>query len=172
MRKTSFTAAVSSAMALLIFLPASADMPPAQPALAGGMAAMQFLVGSWSCTVKLAAMQGQPARTDHGTVTYSVVPGNALHAQVTAGDYASENFSGYVEDAKVYWTNTIDAYGTVSSETSKDGKVFTGTSTGGGTTSTIRDTITHPASDTTRDVQEVQSNGAWQTATDASCKRI
>jgi hypothetical protein len=171
MRKTSFTAAVSCAMAMLIFLPASADMPPAQTALAGNMAAMQFLVGSWSCTVKLAAMQGQPARTDHGTVTYAVVPGNALHSHVTANDYASDNFTGYVDEAKLYWMNTIDAYGTVSSETSTDGKVFTGTSTGGGTKSKIRDTFTHPTPDTTRDVQEVQSNGAWQTATDASCTR-
>jgi hypothetical protein len=159
-------------MALLIFLPAAADMPPAQPALAGNMAAMQFLVGSWSCTVKIAAMHGQPAATYHGVVTYSVVPGNALHSQVTASDYASDNFSGYVEDAKLYWMNAIDAYGTVSNETSTDGKVFNGTSTGGGTKSTIRDTFSHPTSDTTRDVQEVQSNGEWQTATDAACKRI
>jgi hypothetical protein len=159
-------------MAVLIILPASADMPPAQPALVGNMAAMQFLVGSWSCAVKLAAMQGQPARTDHGTVTYDVVPGNALHSHVTANDYASDNFSGYVDEAKIYWTNTIDAYGTVSSETSTDGKIFSGTSTGGGTTSQIRDTLTHPTSDTIRDVQEVQTKGAWQTATDASCTRI
>lgn len=172
MRPTSLTAFAACAMAALIFLPAAADMPPAPTTLTGNMSAMQFLIGSWNCTVTLAAMQGQPARIDHGTVTYSVVPGNALHSHVTANDYASDYYSGYVDEAKIYWINTIDAYGNVSSETSTDGKLFTGTSTGGGTKTKIRDTFKHPTADTSRDVQEAQSNGVWQTATDASCTRM
>jgi hypothetical protein len=157
---------------MLIILPASADMPPAETALTGSMSAMQFLIGSWTCTVKIAAMHGQPAATDHGVITYSVVPGNAIHSHVTASDYAEDYYNGYVDQAKIYWMNAIDAYGTVSTETSADGKLFTGSSTSGGTTSNIRDTFSHPTSDTIRDVQEVQSNGAWQSATDASCTRI
>ncbi len=171
MRQTSFTAAVACAMAMLIFLPAAADMPPPQSALTGNMSAMQFLIGTWSCTVKLAASQDQPARSEQGVVTYTMVPGNAIHSHVSASDYASDYYTGYVDEAKIYWINTIDAYGSVSSETSTDGKVFTGSNTGGGTTSKIRDTFTHPTPDTTRDLQEVESNGAWQTATDASCTR-
>jgi hypothetical protein len=159
-------------MATLLFLPAAADMPTAPTALTGNMSAMQFLIGSWTCTVKVAAMHGQPAATDHGVVTYSVVPGNAIHSHVTANDYASDYYSGYVDPAKIFWMNAIDAYGTVSSETSTDGKVFSGSSTSGGTKSNIRDTFSHPTPDATRDLQEVQTNGAWQTATDASCTRI
>jgi hypothetical protein len=172
MKKTSSIAAVSCAMAMLIILPASADMPPAQTALTGNMSSMQFLIGSWSCTVKIAASQDQPAITDHGVVTFSVVPGNAIHSHVTASDYASDYYSGYVDKAKIFWMNTIDAYGSVSSETSTDGKIFTGENSGAGTKSKIRDTFSHPTADTTRDLQEVQSNGAWKTATDASCTRI
>ena len=171
MKQTSLIAAASCAVALLIFLPAAADMPPMPTALTGNMSSMQFLIGTWSCTVKVAASQDQPATTDQGVVTYAVVPGNAIHSHVTASDYSSDYYSGYVDKAKIYWMNTIDAYGTVSSETSTDGKIFTGSSTGGGTKSKIRDTFTHPTPTTTRDVQEVESNGAWQTATDASCTR-
>jgi hypothetical protein len=172
MRQISFIAFAScGAMVSLIFLPASADTPSGQTALTGNMAAMQFLVGSWDCTVKVAAMQGQPATTDHGVVAYTVVPGNAIHSHVAASDYASDNYSGYVDSSKSYWMSTIDAFGDVSSETSTDGKVFSGSSTGGGRTSQIRDTLSHPMSNTIRDVQEVQSNGTWQTATDASCTR-
>jgi hypothetical protein len=172
MRHTSFTAAASCAMAMLLFLPAAADMPPAPVTLTGNMSAMQYLIGSWTCTVKIAAMHGQPAATDHGVATYSVVPGNAIHSHVTASDYASDNYSGYVDQAKIYWMNAIDAYGTVSNETSTDGKVFSGWSTSEGTKSNIRDTFSHPTADATRDLQEVQTNGKWQTATDASCTRI
>jgi hypothetical protein len=172
MKITSFVASAFCALAVLVVLPASADMPPPSAALTGNMSAMQFLIGSWTCTVNIAAMHGQPASTDHGILTYSVVPGNAIHSHVTANDYAEDYYSGYVDAQKSYWMNAIDAYGTVSTETSTDGKVFTGSSTSEGTKSKIRDTFTHPTADTTRDVQEVQSNGAWQTATDASCTRI
>lgn len=172
MRQTSLTAAASCALAVLIFLPASADTPPPQTPLTGGMSSMRFLIGSWTCTVKVAAMHGQPATTEHGVVTYSVVPGNAMHSHVTTSDYASDNYSGYDDASKTYWINTIDAYGTMSSETSTDGTVFTGENTTAGVKSKIRDTFTHPAADSARDVQEVQSNGDWVTATDASCTRI
>jgi hypothetical protein len=172
MKQTYLAAAASCAMALLALLPASADSPPPQTALTGNMAAMQFLIGSWNCSVKVAAMQGQPAITDSGVVTYSVVPGNAIHSHVTASDYASDNYSGYDEKSTSFWMSTIDAFGDVGSETSTDGKVFSGSSTSAGTTSQIRDTFSHPTSTTIRDVQEVQSNGSWTTATDASCTRI
>lgn len=166
---------LAGAIGALSVLPAVGDTPaPSVPGsvLTGKMASMQYLVGSWSCDVKVAASAAGPAGTDHGVVTYSVVPGNALHLHVTAADYAADSYSGYVEKSKTYWMSTVDAYGNASAETSADGKVFAGSSTGGGATMQIRDTFTRPASTTIRDLQEVQTKGAWQSATDSTCTRI
>ena len=173
MRTLFHRAALASAFGALLTVTAAVGAPaPAAPsALAGTMSSMQYLVGSWNCDVKVAASAAGPAGTDHGVVTYSVVPGNALHLHVTADDYAADSYSGYDEKTKTYWMSTIDAYGNASTETSADGKVFAGSSTGGGATTQIRDTFTRPASGTIRDLQEIQANGAWQTATDSTCTR-
>jgi hypothetical protein len=135
------------------------------------MSSMQYLVGSWNCDVKIAAMPGQPAASDHGIVTYSVSPGNALHSHVTAKDYAADYYSGYGDKSKTFWMNTIDGYGNLSGETSKDGKVFTGSSMAGNNKTQIRDTFTRPTPSTTRDLQEFQTGGAWHTASDSTCTR-
>src|ERR1700719_905293 len=98
MRKFSSFPAFALSLAASIYLIAMTAKPaPATAAssLTGDMAPMQFLVGSWDCSVKIAAMNGQPASTDHGTITYSVVPGNALHSHVTANDYADDSYTGY-----------------------------------------------------------------------------
>jgi hypothetical protein len=167
-------AGLASALGALAAMPAAGDTPaPAAqgPVLTGTMASMQYLVGSWNCDVTVAASASGPAGTDHGVVTYSVVPGNALHLHVTANDYAADSYSGYVEKTKTYWMSTVDAYGNASTETSADGKVFAGSSTGGGTTTQIRDTFSRPATGTIRDLQEFQTNGAWHSATDSTCSR-
>jgi hypothetical protein len=168
-------AGLAGAIGALTIVPAVADTPaPAatETVLTGKMASMQFLVGSWNCDVKVAASASGPAGTDHGVVTYSVVPGNALHLHVTAADYAADSYSSYVEKTNTYWMSTIDAYGNASIETSADGKVFAGSSTGSGATTQIRDTFTRPSTGTIRDLQEFQTNGAWSTATDSTCTRI
>ena len=173
MRQFSLCAAFVCSMAALALLPAAADTPAAASAMAltGKMSSMQFLIGSWNCNVKIAAMQGQPAATATGIVTYSVVPGNAMHSHVTAKEYASDYYSGYVDKSKIFWMNTIDAYGNSSNETSTDGKVYSGPGMGGGATMQIRDTFSRPTPNTTRDLQEVQTKGAWHMATDSTCTR-
>ena len=165
-------AGLALAIAALSIVPAAGDTAGASASgLSSQMASMQYLVGSWNCDVKVAASAQGPAGTDHGVVTYSVVPGNALHLHVTAADYAADTYYGYVEKTKTYWMSTIDAYGNASTESSTDGKTYTGSSTGGGTTTKIRDTFTHPAAGTIRDVQEFQTSGAWHSATDSTCTR-
>jgi hypothetical protein len=168
-------AALASSCAAIAVVPAAAgeSAPAASPAaLTGHMTSMQFLIGSWNCSVKLPAGSGEPATTDHGVVAYSVVPGNAIHAHVTAMDYADDSYIGYVDKAKLFWTNTIDAYGALSGETSTDGKLFTGSSAQGQVKMKVRDTISRPKQNTTRDLQEFQSNGSWHMASDSTCTRI
>lgn len=175
MRNIVLCAALASLCAGMAVVPAAAGEStpaPTPPALTGQMTSMQFLIGSWNCSVKLPAGNGQPATTDHGVVAYSVVPGNAIHAHVTAMDYADDSYIGYADKEKMFWTNTVDAYGTLSGETSADGKLFTGTSAQGTVKQTIRDTISRPKQDTTRDLQEFQLNGAWHMASDSTCTRI
>src|SRR4029077_5777751 len=166
---------VACALGSLAVVPAAADAPATSgsgAALTGKMASMQYLVGSWKCDVKLPASASGPAGTDHGVVTYSVVPGNALHAHVTAADYAADTYGGYVDKSNAFWLSTIDAYGTTSTESSADGKVFAGSSSGGGTTTQIRDKLSRPATDTIRDLQEFETNGAWNMASDSTCTRV
>jgi hypothetical protein len=90
---------------------------------------------------------------------------------VTATDYAADSYSSYVAKTSTYWMSTIDAYGNASTETSSDGKIFTGSSTGGGATTQIRDTFSRPATGTIRDLQEYQSSGAWHVLSDSTCTR-
>ena len=166
---------VACALGSLAVVPGAADAPAAaspSTVLTGKMASMQYLVGSWNCDVKVPASASGPAGIDHGVVTYSVVPGNALHLHVTAEDYAADSYSGYVEKSNAYWMTTIDAYGTASTESSTDGKVFAGSSAGGGTSTQIRDTFTRPATNTIRDLQEFKTNGAWNMASDSTCTRV
>jgi hypothetical protein len=175
MRQLSLYAAFAFAMTALACLPAAADTAAAatsDTALTGTISSMQYLIGSWNCSVKIAASEGQPAATDHGVLTYSVVPGNALHSHVTANDYAADQYIGYVDKSKLFWMNTIDAYRNLAGETSTDDKVFTGSSTGSQGKIQIRDTFTRPTSNTVRDLQEFQSNGAWHMASDSTCTRM
>ncbi|HKW44096.1 MAG TPA: hypothetical protein VJN22_00480 [Candidatus Eremiobacteraceae bacterium] len=174
MRTFSLWAAAACALALTSLLPATAgsSAPASDTALAGKMAAMQYLLGSWNCKVQISAMMGQPAATAEGVLTYSAVPGNALHAHVTAKEYASDSYSGFDDKKQTFWLNTVDGYANVSSESSSDGKVFSGPSTGSQGKMQIRDTFSRPASNTIRDLQEYQSKGVWQTASDSTCTRI
>ena len=162
MRTTSLWAAC--ALTLTSFLPSIAGSSAfaAEKALAGKMAAVQYLVGSWNCKVQISAMLGQPALTDEGVLTYSVVPGNALHSHVTAKDYAADYYGGFDDKKQTFWLNTIDAYANVSSETSSDGKVYSGPSMGSQGKMQIRDSFSRPAPNTIRDLQEYQSKGVWQ----------
>jgi hypothetical protein len=175
MRKFSSFTAFAFSLAAFVYLIAMTGKPApatADSSLTGDMAPMQFLVGSWDCGVKIAAMNGQPASTDHGTLTYSVVPGNALHSHVTANDYADDSYTGYVDKSKMFWMNTIDAYENLTGETSTDGKIFSGSTTGSDGKKEIRDTLSRPTSKTIRDLQEYQIDGAWHMATDAVCTRM
>ena len=175
MQKTFVCATLAGCAAALTLTSAAAGDSPAIPpdaVLTGQMATWQYLVGSWHCDVKIGAMQGEKATTAEGVIAYAVVLGNALHSHVTAKDYAADSYVGYVDAAKSFWMNTIDAFGNLGSETSVDGKLFTGSSQGGAGKIEIRDTLTRPAPATIRDVQEFKIGAAWQMASDSTCTRI
>ena len=133
---------------------------------------MAFLIGSWNCTVKLAAMMGNPAGTDHGVVTFSKSPGDTIHAHTAAADYAADQYYGFNTKTKTHWTSATDTGGVIVSQTSKDGVTFTGTSIANGMSTPTRDTFTHPSATKIRDLTEIETKGTWSMLADANCTKM
>jgi hypothetical protein len=132
----------------------------------------QYLLGNWTCTVNLAAMEGQPAMTDHAAMTISMAPSMTLHSHVAAKDYMSDTYEGYDMKTKTHWLNTADTVGDVTVETSMDGTVFTGTTWAGGTATPTRDTQTKVSDAKIRDITETKEKGKWTTLADAVCTKM
>ena len=130
-----------------------------------------FMLGTWNCAVQLSAMGGQPATTDHGVMTISVSPMMSLHSHVAAKDYMSDSYEGYTMKTKTHWLTTADTTGQVSSETSTDGKTFTGTTWQGGGATAIRDVQTKLSDTKIRDITSLKMNGTWSTLADATCTK-
>ncbi len=137
-------------------LSASADNTTSMGSMTAMPKSHQYLLGVWQCTVHLAAMGGEPATTDHGTLTISMAPGNTIHWHVGASDYMSSSYEGYDVRSKTHWLNTVDTTGVVTAETSKDGMVYTGTSLEGGKSTPTRDTQTKISDTEIRDITEIQ----------------
>ena len=133
---------------------------------------MAFIIGSWNCTVKLAAMMGNPAGTDHGVVTFSKSPGDTIHQHTAAADYAADQYYGYNVKTKTHWTSATDIGGTIVSETSKDGVTFTGTTYANGMSTPTRDTFTHPSASKIRDLTQIEMKGTWSMLADANCTKM
>lgn len=141
----------------------------------GSMAALpknhQYLIGTWSCDAHLAAMEGQPAMTDHGTMTIAVAPSLTLHFQVVAKDYMSDSYQGYNAKTKTHWWATTNIQGNATLETSTDGVVFTGTNWQGATATPVRDTQSKISDTKIRDVSEIKLHGKWLKSADVTCTK-
>ena len=133
---------------------------------------MAFLIGSWNCTVKLAAMMGNPAGTDHGVVTFAKSPGETIHAHTAAADYASDQYYGFNTKTKMHWTSATDTDGVQVFEISKDGVTFVGKSIADGMSTPTRDTFTHRSAAKIRDLTEIETNGKWSMLSDANCTKM
>ena len=128
-----------------------------------------YLLGNWNCTVNLPAMMGHGAEVDHGAMTISVSPMMTLRSHVDAKDYMSDSYEGYDMKTKTHWLTTSDTTGQVTSETSVDGKTFTGTTWGDGAATPIRDVQTKLSDTKIRDITTLKMNGSWSMLADATC---
>lgn len=141
----------------------------------GSMGAMpkshQYLIGEWTCSVDLAAMEGQPAMTMSGKMTIEPSAAMTLHSRVTGKGYMSDTYEGYDPKIKIHWLNTADTTGAVTAETSKDGIVFTGMTWEGGQGIPTRDTQTKISDTKIRDLTELKKNGTWSKLADAVCTK-
>lgn len=176
MRRSMTSVGILSVLAAAVIVAApsaSASAGNSMPSSSGSMGShMAYLIGSWNCTVKLSAMMGNPASTDHGTMTFAMTPHQTIHAHVAAADYAQDAYYGYDPKTKTHWTTAADTEGVIAVETSKDGVTFTGTSMQGGTSTPTRDTFTHPSASTIRDLTELEMSGKWATLADSLCTKM
>jgi|SRR5579863_666874 len=161
-----FVVAVGTAMLATATMTTSvADSPPVQSAMPN----QAFMLGTWDCTVRLAAMGGHPASTGHSTLTITPGPNGTQRTHVSSQGYAADNYEGYDAKSGTHWLNGADSLGAASFETSTDGIVFTGTTWENGAAMTTRDTRTRLGMAKIRDVSEVRANGKWSHLLDAVC---
>jgi hypothetical protein len=160
-----------AAVALSIFASVFAASPARADDLTAKMAPFSYLLGApWNCTTNVPAMGGQPARTDQGTATFDVAPGNVVHNRVQTTTYAGDFYFGYSDRMSTYWQTSADNIGGHGFLTSSDGKTYTGTSSMG--PMSMQDTVTYgKASENKVTVHEVLSGGPMAGTFDTVCTR-
>jgi len=131
----------------------------------------QYLIGTWTCDVQLAAMGGQGPTTDHGTMSIALSPNMTLHSHVVAKDYMSDSYQGYDGKTKTHWIASSDTQCNSTLETSTNGLVFTGTTWQAGSATPTRDTQSKVSDTKIRDVTELKMNGKWSKIADVVCNK-
>jgi len=148
--------------------------PPARAAggtLTGKMAAFNYLIGgSWNCSIKMSAVSGRPAHTNHSTVTFGVVPSNAFHSHASAADYSGDRYYGYSAKSNLYWSTGADNIGSYRYATSADGDTYTGTLWSSALSIKIRNTFTKMNSNKVT-MHEVLSGVGLQEIAETVCTR-
>ncbi len=147
----------------------------AAPTLSGKMLQLQYLVGTWSCLNKMAAMENMPAATAESTASYEIEPGNTIAYDSSSPGFSSAGFFGYLAAKQLWWESAADNHGGVFLGSGKGGKslVLAGsgtTATDGGATPQ-RDTFTK-LSDTKYEVRaEVKEAGKWVLGVVSTCTK-
>jgi hypothetical protein len=164
-------AASATALALAAFLVQVAPADAQGAALTGNMAPFSYLLGAaWNCTTNVPALGAEPARTDRGTATFEVVPGNVIHNRVATATYSGDYYFGYSDRMSNYWQVSADNMAVHAFLTSSDGKTYTGTSTMG--TLAMQDTVTYTKVAPNKvTVHEVLTGSAPAATFDSVCTR-
>jgi hypothetical protein len=159
-----------SLSAILCFSYAAAPSQAADT-LTGQMAGRNFLLGgSWNCTTAVPAIMSMAARTENLTLTFDVAPRNVMHVALAGTDERGDEYFGYSEQYKNYWSVSATSHAIHGFATSTDGKVYTGTSYLG--TGSMDDSITYTkVSDTKTSVHEVLSGNGNSFAIETTCTR-
>ncbi len=161
--------------ALLFFGLSVGAASSATPAsLTGSMTPLQYLVGTWKCDTKVAAMNNMPASTHSGTMSFDITDGNVLSYELEESPYASAGFIGYSNQG-VWWTTSADNFGGVTSESSPGGQggviVMNGVTMQGGKNVSSRDTITKSSDTKYEDLYETEQGSNWSMVADSVCTK-
>jgi hypothetical protein len=141
------------------------------PNLTGGMADRRYLIGLWSCNVKLTSALGAAPSSELVTLSFSTAPNDTLEGQARALDFSAAAFSGYNPFSKSWWISAIDNTGSRVFETSKNGTVFVGSITMAGGNMPVRETWKKLSDKKFRTVTELQVKGAWKVSADHLCTK-
>jgi len=132
---------------------------------------LAYLIGTWNCSIKLAATAGNAGGISQGVWTFTKSQAGAVHAHWAGPGYEADDYYGYNVKTKTYWIVGIDTQGVVGSQTSKDDITFTGSFTAGGVSSPERDIITRPTASRFHDLSETEAKGVWAKAADTECTK-
>ena len=139
--------------------------------LSGKMTAFNYLIGgSWGCAIKMPAIDGRPAQTNHATVAFDVLLGNVFHAHQYAAYSSADSYYGYSFKSNLYWITTADSTGAYRYTTSSDGETYTRISSSNPFSLDVRTTYAKVNSNTIA-VHEVLSHGGRQEIVDTVCTR-
>lgn len=135
------------------------------------MAGRNFLLGgTWNCTSAVPSIMGMPARTENATLTFDVAPRNVLHVAIVGPEDRGDEYFGYSQRFKNYWTTSANSRGIHGFATSTDGTSFSGTSYLGTGTMDEATTFTK-ISDTKTTVRDVLSGNGSTFTIETSCSR-
>ena len=145
------------------------------PALSGKMAALKYLIGTWSCTTKIDAIGKTPASTVAGKQMFWIEPGNVIGSYYSSKPYSSSGFMGWMAPKKLWWSNNADRFSGVIAETGKDSgsdvQSMAGTNWFQGQASTARDTMTKVSDTSFHDTFENVQGGKVVFRGTSSCTK-
>ena len=163
----------SSALALfaLVF---ACSAPAFAQTLTGEMASLQYLAGTWDCSVS-AMMPNGSTQQQNATLTMAVGNGNVLSQTITSPMFMLSGFFGYNPQLSKFYSNTVDNMGGISAQTAAHGTpghtVWTGTSGLGGQMMPSRDTDDKISDTQIHHVGEINMGGNWTKVVDATCTK-
>lgn len=174
MRKAIVIAAVSMFAIAALAAPGSSASAPTFT-LSGPMTKMTYLLGTWSCTTKVAASPTMAASTHKGTIIFAAEPSNTVGYYLLSDIYSSGGYIGWMASKKMWWSSSADNLGGVTNEAGPDGgatSTMTGTTIFQGQSMGSRDTITKISDKKYRDLYETQKGDTWSMGADSTCTKV
>jgi hypothetical protein len=139
--------------------------------LTAKMAPFNYLLGTaWTCNVSVPAMMGQPAHTEKSTVTFDAAPNNAMHVHIVTQSFTGDQYFGYSTRQNVYWSTSANSMGQSLTQTSSDGKNYTGSAAMGPTSVMVHDTYSKIA-DNHMTFQDTAAVNGQNYVTNGDCTR-
>jgi len=163
--------AIAGLSALVIS--ASSAAPPART-LTGQMTQLQYLVGTWHCTIAVSAQGKMAAHTDVGTLLFDVEPSNTVGYYISSGPYAAGGFYGWVASKQLWYVSGADNFGGTSFETGSGSgglMMMTGSTTMQSRTMTTRDKYTKASATKIGDLSQYLKAGRWLTSYNSTCTK-
>jgi hypothetical protein len=154
---------VAAAAILILAVSPRAASSGAALTLSGKMTQLKYLVGTWTCTTKVAPIGKMKAQSIPGKSVYWIEQGNVIANYYSSKPYSASGFLGWMDSKKLWWSDGSDIYGSVDFETGKNSdtnvQVMTGTNWSQGDVSTVRDTMTKTGDTSYSDSVQLTQNG-------------